>query len=177
MSSRFNGPNALTVLRIALSPVFLYLLLVLDLRLVALVAFWVAAITDYVDGWWARRDRIESDFGKLADPIADKALTGAAWIGLSMLGEIAWVATALILLREIGITLLRLRIARQQVVAADRGGKWKTTLQITTISVFLLVPAAWTLLDLPLQMLLWATVGFTLYTGFGYLRVLLPGRA
>lgn len=165
-----HGPNALTLLRVLLVPVFGWMLLNDVNRWLTLLVFLVAALTDFVDGWWARRDAYISDFGKIADPIADKALTGAAWVGFSLLGSIPWVATWLILLREVGITVLRLAIVNRQVVAADRGGKWKTTLQIVVISLWIVAPTYQGWLGFGLYALLWATVAVTVATGLSYLR-------
>ena len=169
-----QNPNFYTILRIALVPVFWYALFNLDNPFLAVVIFWIAAITDLIDGYLARKHNLISNFGKIADPIADKALTGAAWLGLSMIGVLPWVATILILIREVGITLLRLLVANKNVVAADRGGKLKTTFQITTISFFLVnLGFEWAWLDLPISILLWVTVLLTTYTGIRYLPVLI----
>jgi CDP-diacylglycerol--glycerol-3-phosphate 3-phosphatidyltransferase len=169
-----QNPNLYTIMRILLVPVFLYTLLTLENYLVAVVVFWVAAITDLIDGHLARKHNLISNFGKIADPIADKALTGGAWIGLSILGFIPWVATVLILIREVGITILRLRVLNKNVVAADKGGKTKTTFQITTISFFLVsLGLGWNWLEIPNNFLLWITVGLTTYTGARYLPQLI----
>lgn len=169
-----HAPNLLTILRVALVPVFCWLLFA-DWQLLSLIVFWIAGITDLLDGWLARKRGLISAFGKLADPIADKALTGAAWISLSMLGVIAWPATFLIMLREVGITVMRLMIAETQVVPASQGGKWKTTLQIVVISAYLLFPIpAPSVIAILQEVLLWVTVGFTLWTGIDYLKVLVP---
>ena len=169
-----HAPNLLTILRVALVPVFCWLLFA-DWQWPSLIVFWVAGITDLLDGWLARKRGLISAFGKLADPIADKALTGAAWISLSMLGVIAWPATFPIMLREVGITVLRLMIAETHVVPASKGGKWKTTLQIVVISAYLLFPIpAPSPIAIVQSALLWITVGFTLWTGIDYLKVLVP---
>ena len=135
-----NIANVLTVARIFLVPVFVACLLAggTGWRLAALVAFCVASLTDLLDGRLARRRGLVTDFGKIADPIADKALTGAALITLSALHELPWWVTALILVREVGITLLRFAVIRRGVIAASRGGKLKTLLQMVAISLYLL---------------------------------------
>lgn len=184
MPSKLNGPNALTLLRIAMVPLFIWLLFAEYNRWLVLVAFLLAALTDLLDGWWAREAGLITNWGKIADPIADKALTGAAWIGLSMLGELAWLATGLILVREVGITLLRLRIADRLVVAANAGGKLKTTLQIVVISVLLVAPTMFpllpdwadTLLGIALQLLVWITVAVTAVTGYAYVLAIAKVR-
>jgi CDP-diacylglycerol---glycerol-3-phosphate 3-phosphatidyltransferase len=136
-----NLPNALTVLRLALVPVFVVLLFVdptsLVWRLAATAAFGVAILTDYFDGRLARKHNLISDFGKIWDPIADKALTGAAFICLSILGELPWWVTILILVREWGITWMRVIMLRYEVMAAAAGGKLKTLLQSIALLMFL----------------------------------------
>ncbi len=130
-------PNAITVARIPLAIVFFVLLLLggtyglsdLVIRWVAAILFIVAISTDWVDGYLARRYDIVSDFGKLWDPIADKLLTGAGFIGLALLGELSWWLVAIILIREWGITIHRLMVAKEHVVAAAWMGKIKTAAQ------------------------------------------------
>ena len=128
--SPWNLPNALTVLRILLVPVFVWLILRdggddTASRWWAWAVFTIAIITDRIDGDLARAKGLVTDFGKVADPIADKALTGAGFITLSMIGEIPWWITVVILAREVGITLLRFWIIRHGVMPASRGGKIK----------------------------------------------------
>lgn len=171
--SPWNLPNALTTLRILMVPLFGWLLLreggtdELSRQLATLV-FILAMITDWVDGYLARKWNLVTTFGKIADPIADKALTGVAFIGLAILDEVPfiWWAAFLILLREIGITVLRFVVIRHGVMPAGRGGKLKTVLQTVTL-VVLLLPIAedWTVLA---SVLLWTTVAVTLATGVDY---------
>ena len=140
-----NIANALTVLRIILVPVFVWLMLQPGdgMRLAAAVVFMVAAATDRLDGQLARSRNLITSFGKIADPIADKALTLSAFVLLSMTGDLWWWVTALVVVRELGITLLRFVMLRRAVMAASRGGKLKTVLQILGI-VGLLTP--WTMI-------------------------------
>lgn len=135
-----NVANALTVLRLALVPVFVWFLLSGGNgdRSVAFVAFALASVTDLLDGELARRWSLITDFGKIADPIADKALTGAALITLSYLGELPWWVTAVIVFRELAVTGLRFWVIRRGVIAASRGGKAKTMLQVIAISLYVL---------------------------------------
>ena len=135
-----NVPNALTVLRLVLVPVFLIFLVEgsTSARIVAFFVFGVASVTDLLDGHLARRGGLITDFGKIADPIADKALTGSALITLSVLGELAWWVTVVILIREVGVTVLRFWVIRHGVIAASRGGKIKTVLQIVAIGLYIL---------------------------------------
>ncbi|MCW2636657.1 MAG: pgsA2 [Blastococcus sp.] len=138
-----NLPNALTVLRMAVVPVFAVLLLQDDGldeagRWWAAVAFGLAILTDRYDGMIARRTGQITEFGKLADPIADKALTGTALIGLSVLDLLPWWVTVVILVREIGVTVLRFWVIRHGVIAASRGGKAKTVVQSLAIALYIL---------------------------------------
>jgi CDP-diacylglycerol--glycerol-3-phosphate 3-phosphatidyltransferase len=138
-----NIANALTVLRMLLVPVFLALLLAgtgheTDLRVLAWAAFAVASFTDRIDGELARRRGLVTAFGQIADPIADKALIGAALIGLSMLGDLPWWVTGVVLVREVGVTLLRFWVIRHGVIPASRGGKVKTLLQGLAIGLYVL---------------------------------------
>jgi CDP-diacylglycerol--glycerol-3-phosphate 3-phosphatidyltransferase len=107
------------------------------LRVVACVTFCVASVTDFVDGWIARSYGLVTSFGKVADPIADKALTGSALVLLSWYDKVPWWVTIVILVREIGVTLLRFWVIRHGVIAASRGGKVKTALQIIAIAWYL----------------------------------------
>lgn len=137
-----NAANVLTAVRIVLVPVFLVLVIVSDMtspgwRMAAAVAFGVASITDFVDGWIARRFGLVTSFGKVADPIADKALTGTALVLLSAYGLLPWWVTVVILAREWGITAMRFWVLRYGVIAASRGGKLKTVLQIAAITWYL----------------------------------------
>ncbi|MEU5692489.1 CDP-diacylglycerol--glycerol-3-phosphate 3-phosphatidyltransferase [Actinosynnema sp. NPDC020468] len=129
--------------RLVLVPVFLYLLFAREghdewWRLAAFGVFAIASVTDHIDGNLARKHGLITDFGKIADPIADKALTGAALVGLSMLGELAWWVTVVIAVRELGVTALRFWVIRHGVIPASRGGKAKTLVQIVAIGLYLL---------------------------------------
>ena len=142
-ASAWNIANALTVLRLLLVPVFGALLLARagddrGFRIGACAVFALASYTDRVDGQLARRRNLVTSFGKLADPIADKALIGAALIGLSLLDELPWWVTVLVVVREIGVTLLRFWVIRHGVIAASRGGKLKTLLQAVAIGLYVL---------------------------------------
>ena len=170
-ASNWNIANALTVLRLVLVPIFLIQLLHEDgennaWRVAAFVTFAVASVTDRIDGELARKHDLVTDFGQIADPIADKALIGAALVGLSLLDELWWWVTVLILVREVGVTLLRFFVIRHGVMPASRGGKVKTLLQGLAIGLFVL--------PLP-QALHWLAVGLmvvavvlTVVTGVDY---------
>ncbi|WP_084534495.1 CDP-diacylglycerol--glycerol-3-phosphate 3-phosphatidyltransferase [Nocardia yamanashiensis] len=138
-----NIANVLTVLRILIVPLFLMALFAggghdPGWRWGAAALFGIAAITDRIDGQLARKYGLVTDFGKLMDPIADKALIGAALIGLSMLGDLPWWMTLVIIAREVGVTLLRLAVVRRGVIPAGRGGKLKTLVQSVAIAALLL---------------------------------------
>ena len=172
-------PNALTVLRLLLVPVFLALLFVhpqdFFWRLGATVAFGVAILTDFFDGRIARRHGLISDFGKIWDPIADKALTGAAFISLSILGELPWWVTIIILVREWGITWMRVVMLKYKVMAAAAGGKLKTVLQAIALLMFLPYPMFEVYGILPFWFVLsWLVMGaafvLTVVTGGMYVR-------
>lgn len=171
--SLWNIPNLLTMLRLAIVPVFAALLLAggghdPKWRAVAWAAFAVAMITDLFDGELARRMGLVSDFGKLADPIADKAIMGTALVALSALGDLPWWVTVVILAREIGITLMRFWVIRDGVIPASRGGKLKTLVQGIAVGMYVLVltgplatARAW---------LMGVAVVLTVATGLDYVR-------
>ncbi|MEW9532229.1 CDP-diacylglycerol--glycerol-3-phosphate 3-phosphatidyltransferase [Microbispora sp. NPDC049125] len=140
--STWNIANALTIARLAIVPVFTAFLFVdgTNWRIAALGVFLLASLTDQLDGWLARKYGLITDFGKIADPIADKALIGAALVSLSYLGEIPWWVTVTILAREAGVTLLRFLVIRHGVIPASYGGKVKTVLQIAAIAFYMLPP-------------------------------------
>ncbi|KNX36787.1 CDP-diacylglycerol--glycerol-3-phosphate 3-phosphatidyltransferase [Luteipulveratus halotolerans] len=169
--SNWNIANYLTVLRIALVPVFGWLLLAdggdsTGMRVAAFVVFTIASITDRIDGDLARSRGLVTDFGKVVDPIADKALIGMALIGLSLIDEVPWWITVVILVRELGITALRFAVIRHGVMPASRGGKLKTALQAFAIGLFVLP------LDGVLHWLAWAilvaALVVTVVTGVDY---------
>lgn len=142
-ASVWNIANGLTVLRLLLVPVFAVLLFTdggasVGWRAAACAAFAVASLTDRIDGDIARRRGLVTDFGKMADPLADKALMGTALVGLSVLHVLAWWVTVVILVREVGVTLLRLWVLRHGVLPSSRGGKIKTTVQALAIGLFVL---------------------------------------
>jgi CDP-diacylglycerol--glycerol-3-phosphate 3-phosphatidyltransferase len=174
-----NVPNALTVLRLLLVPVFGWVFLShpfdISWRWLSTVVLVVALATDFIDGKIARKYNLITNFGKLWDPIADKAITGMAFIALSIVGELAWWATILILVREWGITLMRFLIIKWGVMAANRGGKAKTMLQSWVLGIWV-APFHLYFDDVPLWLtwpkliLMAATVIITVVTGLDYLR-------
>ncbi len=161
----------MTLLRLVLVPLLLWLLLRDGgtdpaARIGAAGVFAAAMVTDRVDGQLARRRGLVTDVGKIADPIADKALTGAAFIGLSLLGELPWWVTAVVLVREWGVTAIRFAVLRYGVLPANRGGKVKTALQALALVLYILpLPAAWAPAQAAVMSL---AVAATLVTGADY---------
>ena len=166
-----NIANYVTFFRLSLVPVFGVLLLHnggdhSGWRVAAVVVFAVASISDRVDGELARSRGLVTEFGKIADPIADKALMGMALVGLSLLGELAWWVTIVILVREVGVTILRFSVIRHGVIPASRGGKGKTLLQSIAIALYLLPLPAWA--NGPTAVVMGAAVVITVITGIDY---------
>ena len=185
--SRLNIANLLTVIRIAGVPVFGWLLLTdggdsIELRVWAFVAFCLLMITDRIDGDLARKYNLITNFGKVADPIADKTLTGMAFVGLSIVGVLWWWVTIVVLVREWGITLMRFVVMKYGVMPASRGGKVKTALQSFALGGYILPFELW---DTSLtHVLLWIThiamalaVIVTLATAVDYVRDAIKLRA
>jgi len=180
--SRLNIANALTVLRIVLVP-FLAWALVADgghtvqWRLVAAGIFVVAAVTDRIDGDIARRSGMVTDLGKLLDPIADKLLVGTALVLLSVLGDLPWWVTIVILVREVGITVMRFFLLRYLVLPASRGGKVKTVLQSVALGLYLLpLDHLPTFVHVIAAVMMGAALLVTVLTGVDYLRTALRIR-
>jgi CDP-diacylglycerol---glycerol-3-phosphate 3-phosphatidyltransferase len=171
-TSPWNVPNALTAFRIILVPIFAWMLLVHPdepgWRFLSAVIFFVAILTDTLDGYLARKHNIITRFGKLADPIADKALTGMAFIGLSIIGELPWWVTVTILVREWGITIMRFVVLRYGVMAAGRGGKIKTVTQAIAVILYLLpLPDQVHIVAVIVMAIAWV---ITIVTGLDYVR-------
>ena len=177
-TSVLNLANALTALRVLAVPLLAYLLLqdTQASRNWAALVFLLASVTDFIDGYVARRYGLITTVGKIADPIADKFLTGVALIGLSYLGALPWWVTILIIAREIGVTLLRFWVIEHGVITASRGGKTKTLLQMIAISMFLVV---WPMSTAESFLLIWdiakitmmsLAVLLTLTTAIAYVR-------
>jgi CDP-diacylglycerol--glycerol-3-phosphate 3-phosphatidyltransferase len=175
-ASNGNLANIITVARILLAPIFVWLLVADNgelgaLRWAAAALFILAIATDGVDGSLARSRNLVTNVGIILDPIADKVLTGAALIMLSVLGELWWWVTIVILVRELGITAFRFAVLRKRVIPASRGGKLKTIAQSIAISLFL-VPL-WTVLGDWVLWLNWSVMAIalvlTVVTGADYL--------
>jgi CDP-diacylglycerol---glycerol-3-phosphate 3-phosphatidyltransferase len=179
----WNLANLLTMSRMVLVPVFVFALFTRGgsdpaWRVTAAVVFGVASLTDRLDGDLARRRGLITKFGTIADPIADKVLIGAALVGLSMLGRLAWWITMLIAVRELSVTALRFWVLRYGVIPASRGGKAKAFAQVVAIELYVLP------LPLAAHPVRWAAmgiaVGLTVITGIDYvvraLRLRASGR-
>ncbi|MFI2752704.1 CDP-diacylglycerol--glycerol-3-phosphate 3-phosphatidyltransferase [Cellulomonas sp. P22] len=180
--SRLNLANALTVLRIVMVPFLAWALLAdgghtVRWRLVAAAIFFVAAVTDRIDGDIARRSGLVTDLGKLLDPIADKLLVGTTLVLLSVLGDLPWWVTVVILVRELGITVMRLFLLRYLVLPASRGGKIKTVLQSVALGLYLLpldhLPS---FVAVVAAVVMGAAIIVTLVTGVDYVRTALQIR-
>jgi CDP-diacylglycerol---glycerol-3-phosphate 3-phosphatidyltransferase len=173
-ASVWNIANALTLSRIALVPVFAWFLLhdngqSTSYRLLAAGVFVVATATDRFDGDIARARGLVTDFGKVSDPIADKALMGMALVGLSIIDLLPWWVTTVVLVREFGITALRFVVIRHGVIPASGGGKLKTALQAVAILLYVLpLGDSWHILAVLVMTL---AVIVTLVTGLDYLRL------
>ena len=183
-TSVWNIANALTTLRVLAVPLLAYLLLqdTAESRNWAALVFLLASITDLLDGYVARRYGLITTVGKIADPIADKFLTGVALIGLSYLGALPWWVTIVIIAREIGVTILRFWVIEHGVITASRGGKTKTLLQMVAISMFLVVWPASTsetflaIWDITKITVMTFAVLLTLTTAIAYVRKALQLR-
>ena len=170
-ASAWNIANAITVLRLLLVPVFAVVLFHGDghqtgWRVGAWGVFAVASFTDRLDGELARKRGLVTEFGKLADPIADKALIGTALVGLSVLNDLPWWVTVVILVREVGVTGLRFWVIRHGVIPASRGGKVKTLLQGVAIGLYVLPLSGW--LHEVAVVVLGAAIALALITGGDY---------
>ena len=177
-SANWNLPNAITVVRIVMAPLFFWLLLADGgadgpMRWWAAVIFIVAISTDWVDGHLARSRGLVTDLGKILDPIADKLLTSGALVCLSILGELWWWVTIVIVVREVGITVWRfVELGRGTVVPASSGGKLKTLTQAIAISLFL--TPLWTIVGDWIHWVNWAFMAaalvLTVWSGLQYVR-------
>lgn len=171
-----NLPNKLTLLRIILVPIFMgFLFLRKDFpqysEILALITFIIAASTDGLDGYLARKNELVTKFGKIVDPLADKLLISAALISFVALKEISAWAAIIIIGRELAVTGLRVVAASEGVViAANKWGKMKTILQITAIIAVMVDPH---LIKFPFNLeivLIWVAVFMTVFSGYIYFR-------
>ncbi|PDO10574.1 MAG: CDP-diacylglycerol--glycerol-3-phosphate 3-phosphatidyltransferase [Candidatus Reconcilbacillus cellulovorans] len=179
-----NLANAITIARIFLVPVIIFILLVRwDLpplrlgeysvswnQLIATVVFVVAASTDKLDGYIARSHRMETNLGKLLDPLADKLLNASVLISLVEMRKLAaWIAIVIIS-REFAVTGLRqLALLEGKVIPADKWGKWKTATQIVAIIAIMLNNFPFLFIDFPFDLIAsWTAAGVTIVSGVVY---------
>ncbi|HVE96846.1 MAG TPA: CDP-diacylglycerol--glycerol-3-phosphate 3-phosphatidyltransferase [Pseudonocardiaceae bacterium] len=167
----WNLANLLTMSRLVLVPVFVFALFAEGgtdpaWRITAAVIFAVASLTDRLDGDLARRRGLVTRFGTIADPIADKALMGAALVGMSVLGELPWWITMLVGGRELGVTALRFWVLRYGVIPASRGGKVKAFAQAVAVGLYVLplplaaYPVRWTVMGIALVLTIVTAVDY-----------------
>lgn len=171
-AGRLNKANGLTVLRLVMVPFFLLALFEEGgheptWRAISWLIFALAAFTDRLDGQLARDRGLTTDLGAFLDPVADKALIGSALVGLSILGDLPWWVTIVILIREVGITLMRLLVLRHGVIPASRGGKAKTLVQGFAIGFYIFPMPEWS--QLFIEGLMALAVVLTVFTGVDYL--------
>ena len=167
-----NLANVLTGLRLVMVPIFLVALFyggghVTSARIVAWAIFALACFTDRLDGQLARNYGMATEFGAFVDPIADKALIGSALVGLSMLHDLPWWVTIVILTRELGVTVLRLSVIRRGVIPASWGGKLKTLTQAVAIGLFILPLSGW--LHVSAAVVMGIGIVLTIVTGIDYM--------
>jgi CDP-diacylglycerol--glycerol-3-phosphate 3-phosphatidyltransferase len=183
-SNPWNLPNAITMARILAVPFFIWSLVSVSndespLRWFSVLIFIVIMASDGVDGAIARKRGIVTDLGKLLDPIADKALLGGALVTLSVLGEIAWWVTIVILVRELGITVYRLVVVNQKVIAASSGGKMKTIFQGVMVGFVVSPLTAWFPFDWYFRFedgLVLTSVVLTVHSGLQYVAAAVRAR-
>ena len=174
--SRPNLPNTLTIFRIIALPFCAYALFKNggndnNWRIIAFTLFFIVGLSDVLDGKLARSRNQITEFGKLLDPIADKAMLATAAIGTSMIGLLSWWVTAIFLIREIAVTILRFAVIKQGVIAASKGAKLKTFLQNFGVGFYILpLPS---ILHIPRDIFMAAAILLTITTGIDYFKKVL----
>lgn len=171
-----NLPNLLTILRVLLTPLGAYALFKNGgndhgWMFVSWCIFFIIGLTDFLDGRIARAKNQITEFGKLLDPIADKVSIGTAMISLSILHHLPWWITIVILIREVGVTILRFAVIKDGVIPASKGGKLKALMQGFGVGWFILPLPHW--LFLPRDLFIGVAVGLTITTGYEYFREVL----
>jgi CDP-diacylglycerol--glycerol-3-phosphate 3-phosphatidyltransferase len=176
MKKNINLPNFLTVLRILAVPFCAYALFKnggdeRHWQIIAWCGFFAVGLTDFFDGRIARSRKQITSFGAFLDPVADKIAIGTAMVGLSILGKLWWIVTAIILTREIAVTLLRLFVIKDGVIPASKGGKLKTLFQGFGIGFYILpLPSS---LFLPRDIFMAVAVILTMTSGYDYFKKVL----
>ena len=168
----WNIANILTMTRMVMVPIFVVVAALyhedIAMRWVIAGIFVLAMVTDFVDGYLARSRNLITDFGKIADPIADKALMTTALVCLNIVDQLSVWVTVIILIREFGITIWRMALLRRgKVVPASKGGKLKTVLQSFAVGLYLWPLPSW--MDIPTSFIMWMAVVVTVITGVQYL--------
>lgn len=168
-----NLPNSLTILRVLLLPVCAYALFKnggddTTWRLIAWSLFFVVGLSDILDGKLARDRNQITEFGKLLDPIADKAMLATAAIGASILGLLSWWVTAILLFRELAVTVLRFAVIKDGVIPASKGAKLKTFFQSFGVGFYILPLPTW--LHIPRDLFMAIAIYLTITTGVAYFK-------
>jgi CDP-diacylglycerol--glycerol-3-phosphate 3-phosphatidyltransferase len=171
-----NLPNSLTILRVLLLPVCAYALFKnggddTTWRIIAWTLFFIVGLSDILDGKLARDRNQITEFGKLLDPIADKAMLATAAIGLSILGLLSWWVTAILLFREIAVTVLRFAVIKDGVIPASKGAKLKTFFQSFGVGFYILPLPTW--LHIPRDIFMAVAIYLTISTGAAYFKQVL----
>jgi CDP-diacylglycerol--glycerol-3-phosphate 3-phosphatidyltransferase len=171
-----NLPNSLTILRVLLLPVCAYALFKnggddTTWRIIAWTLFFIVGLSDILDGKLARDRNQITEFGKLLDPIADKAMLATAAIGASILGLLSWWVTAILLFREIAVTVLRFAVIKDGVIPASKGAKLKTFFQSFGVGFYILPLPTW--LHIPRDIFMAVAIYLTISTGVAYFKQVL----
>ena len=168
-----NLPNALTIFRILALPFCAYALFKNggeddSWRIIAFTLFFIVGLSDILDGKIARSRNQITEFGKLLDPIADKAMLATASIGASVLGMLSWWVTAIFLIREVAVTILRFAVIKNGVIPASKGAKLKTFFQSFGVGFYILPLPSY--LNLPRDLFTAVAIYLTITTGVDYFR-------
>ena len=171
-----NLPNTLTILRVLLLPLCAYALFKnggddTTWRIIAWTLFFIVGLSDILDGKLARDRNQITEFGKLLDPIADKAMLATAAIGASILGLLSWWVTAILLFREIAVTVLRFAVIKDGVIPASKGAKLKTFFQSFGVGFYILPLPTW--LHIPRDIFMAVAIYLTISTGVAYFKQVL----
>jgi CDP-diacylglycerol--glycerol-3-phosphate 3-phosphatidyltransferase len=171
-----NLPNTLTILRVVLLPLCAYALFKnggddTTWRVIAWTLFFIVGLSDILDGKLARDRNQITEFGKLLDPIADKAMLATAAIGASILGLLSWWVTAILLFREIAVTVLRFAVIKDGVIPASKGAKLKTFFQSFGVGFYILPLPTW--LHIPRDIFMAIAIYLTISTGMAYFKQVL----
>ena len=173
---RPNLPNSLTIFRILALPFCAYALFKNGgdddkWRIIAFILFFIVGLSDILDGRLARSRNQITEFGKLLDPIADKAMLATATVGASTLGMLSWWVTGIFLIREVAVTILRFAVIKKGVIPASKGGKLKTFFQSFGVGFYILPLPSF--LNIPRDLFMAVAIYLTISTGVDYFRKVL----